>query len=71
MNRYVTVKDMAKQWDVSERQVQVWCKSDRIEGVIVFAGAWAIPANAKKPTRTVKQKPGRKTKSSEVQSHEQ
>lgn len=60
MNGYVTVKDMAKQWDASERQVQVWCKAGKIGGVIRFAGAWAIPADAKKPTRTINEKPGHK-----------
>ena len=70
MNGYKPVKDMAKDWDVSERIVQLWCKQGRIDGVIQFGGAWAIPTNAKKPTRTVNQKPGRKTKTSEGQKHE-
>ena len=60
MNGYVTVRGMANRWDVSERQVQVWCKSGKIEGVVLFGKSWAIPENAKKPTRTVKVKPGRK-----------
>ena len=62
MNGYKTVKDMALEWDVSERIIQLWCKQSRIDGVIQFGGVWAIPANAKKPTRTVNQKPGRKPK---------
>ena len=62
MNGYATVKEMAEQWDVSGRLVQVWCKEGKIEGAIRFAGAWAIPYDTKKPTRTVNQKPGRKPK---------
>ena len=70
MNGYATVKEMAKKWDVSERIVQLWCKSGMIDGAIMFAASWAIPADAKKPTRTVNQKPGRKPKSKEGQPHE-
>jgi hypothetical protein len=62
---YATVKEKAAEWNVSGRIVQLWCKMDMIDGAIRFAGAWAIPADAKKPTRTVNQKPGRKPKTSE------
>ena len=65
MNGYSTVKDMAQVWDVSERQVQVWCKAGMIDGVIRFGGVWAIPTETKKPTRTVNQKPGRRPKTNE------
>ena len=61
MNGYVTVKDMAKRWNVSERQVQVWCKSGRVDGVLQFGRSWALPDATEKPTRTVRMKPGRKT----------
>jgi hypothetical protein len=53
---------MAAQWNVSLRQVQVLCKDGRIEGASKFGDSWAIPANAQKPTRTRKLKPGRKPK---------
>ena len=36
MNGYATVKDMAKTWDVSERIVQLWCKTEMIDGAIRF-----------------------------------
>jgi len=62
MNGFSTVKEMARIWDVSERQVQFWCKAGMIDGAAMFAASWAIPSDAKKPTRTAKQKPGRKTK---------
>ena len=65
MNGYETAKDMAERWNVSGRIVQLWCKEGRIDGAIRFAGAWAIPVSAKKPTRTVNEKPGRKPKLSE------
>lgn len=62
MNGYMTAKDKAKQWNVSERMVQMWCKDKVINGVTQFGSVWAIPEDAVKPTRTVKMKPGRRTK---------
>ena len=67
MNDYYEAEDVAKLWDISIRQVQYLCKHGRIEGVIKFGKVWAIPKSAKKPTRTGKLKPGRKTKISEVE----
>jgi len=63
MTGYVKPDDLAKLWDISTRQVQYLCKHGRIEGVIKFGNTWAIPENAKKPTRTGKYKPGRIVKS--------
>jgi len=57
---YMTAKEKAKQWGVSDRMVQVWCGENMIDGVVKFGHAWAIPKDAKKPTRTGKLKPGRK-----------
>ena len=62
MNGYVTVRDMAARWIVSERQVQIWCKSGKIEGVVLFGKSWAIPESTEKSTRTINEKPGRKPK---------
>jgi len=68
---YVRVEDVAEKWDVSPRQVQRLCNGGYIEGAIKFGTTWAIPKDAQKPTRTGKLKPGRKTKTSEVEQHEQ
>ena len=62
MNGYISVKEAAARWDISERQVQTLCETDRISGVTKFVGRWAIPEDTKKPTRTGKEKPGRKPK---------
>ena len=64
---YIKAEEAAKRWDVSLRQVQRMCDEGRIEGAEKFGKSWAIPANAPKPTRTGKLKPGRKTKSNEVE----
>ena len=64
---YVQAEEIAKRWDISMRQVQRLCIEGRIEGAVKFGNTWAIPEGAKKPTRTRKLKPGRKTKISEGQ----
>jgi hypothetical protein len=62
MNGYISVKDAAKQWGVTARQVQRMCITGKIAGLIRFTNAWAIPADTEKPTRTGKFKPGPKPK---------
>ena len=59
---YVQADEIAKLWNVSMRQVQTLCKEGRIDGAVKFGNTWAIPENAPKPTRTGKEKPGRKPK---------
>ena len=66
MNGYISVRDAAAQWDITERQVQKLCAEGRIKGITRFSNAWAIPEDAEKPTRTGKLKPGRKPKTSEI-----
>ena len=62
MNGYLQAEYIAKKWNISLRQVQFLCKIGKVEGATKFANAWAIPEDAKKPTRTGSQKPGRKPK---------
>jgi hypothetical protein len=66
MNGYISVRDAAMRWDITERQVQKLCVTGRIEGATRFANAWAIPEDIPKPTRTAKIKPGPKPKTSGV-----
>ena len=47
---YLTVREAARKWKVSERLAQQYCTDGRIEGARKFGGAWAIPADARKPT---------------------
>ena len=49
MFEYMAVKEAAKKWGISERRIQKLCEDKRIDGVVRFGHAWAIPANAKKP----------------------
>lgn len=55
---YITAKEAAIKWGISERRVQVLCEQDRIEGAQRLGKAWAIPKNAQKPldARVTKQK---------------
>ena len=39
---YITAKEAAQKWDVSERRVQLLCAQDRIVGVQRLGKAWAI-----------------------------
>lgn len=41
---------MPKKWGLTSRTVQILCSEGRIEGVTKFGKAWAIPADAEKPT---------------------
>lgn len=50
MEGYITVQEAAEKWGVSERQVQILCKENRIEGASRMSRIWIIPENAVKPT---------------------
>ena len=47
---YVTAREAARKWNISVRLVQQFCVDGRIEGARKFSGAWAIPADAQKPS---------------------
>ena len=46
---YITAKEAATKWGISERRVQVLCEQERIKGVQRLGKAWAIPKDAEKP----------------------
>lgn len=46
---YMTVREVAKLWEISERQVQKLCKADRIKGAVYLSRIWLIPKDTKKP----------------------
>lgn len=49
MNGYITVQEAATKWNVTDRQVQLWCKADKISGAIMLSRIWIIPENAQRP----------------------
>lgn len=46
---YITVREAAEKWGITERWVQKLCEENRIEGAVRFSRIWMIPKNAKKP----------------------
>ena len=54
--RYLSVAEIAKKWDVSERSVRNYCANGRIPGAFLTRKMWNIPENAPKPERSNKKK---------------
>ena len=48
---YLSVSQMAKQWNMSERGVRKYCAENKIPGVFLTGKTWNIPENAEKPAR--------------------
>ena len=46
---FMTVKETATKWGLSERRLQTICNEGMIPGVIKFGRSWAIPVNAQIP----------------------
>ena len=47
---YITAREAAAKWKVSQRRVQRLCEQSRIPGVLRFGTSWMIPREANKPT---------------------
>lgn len=48
---YLSVVEIAKKWQVSERTVRNYCAEGKIEGAFLTGKTWNIPADAEKPKR--------------------
>jgi len=59
--QYLSVTEMAKKWNVSERSVRNYCAQGRVIGAFLTGKTWNIPENAKKPERANKRKEQPKT----------
>ena len=46
---YLSVADMAKKWNISDRSVRNYCAQGRVEGAVIKGKTWHIPEDAKKP----------------------
>lgn len=46
---YITAKEIAKKWNISERRVRTLASDGRIDGAIKEGNIWKIPIDAKKP----------------------
>ena len=54
--QYLSVAEMAKKWDISERSVRNYCTHERVPGAFLTGKTWNIPENAEKPERSNKKK---------------
>ena len=46
---YLTVKEIAAQWEVSVTSVSRYCAEEKIPGAKKEKGKWLIPSDAQKP----------------------
>ena len=46
---FMTVKEAAAKWGLSERRLQTICSEGMVPGVIKFGKAWASPVAAESP----------------------
>jgi len=51
MKEYMSVKETAKKWRISDRRVQVLCATGRIPGAFKCSSVWLIPKNSSKPEK--------------------
>ena len=53
---YISTKEAAEKWNISQRRVAILCSEERIPGAMMVGNMWIIPANAEKPIdkRTVR-----------------
>lgn len=56
MLSYMSAKEAAEKWNISQRRVSVLCSEQRIEGAMMVGNMWIIPSTAEKPIdkRTVR-----------------
>lgn len=63
MNGYMTTQAVAEKWGITNRQVQILCKENRVVGATRMSRIWVIPEKAEKPTcdkrrNSVNEQPG-------------
>lgn len=47
---FLSISQLANEWGVSSRRIQVLCVEGRIKGAKKVGYSWVIPANAEKPS---------------------
>lgn len=60
INDLKTPEDLAQEWGLTSRRIQIMCKEGRIPGAVKKGNQWLIPGNVRRPAH---KKPGRKAKS--------
>ena len=54
MMKYLSVFEIAKKWNISERSVRNYCSNGRVEGAFLNGKTWNIPEDSKKRERIKK-----------------
>ena len=49
MLSYISAKEAAEKWNISQRRVATLCSEERISGAMMVGNMWIIPVNAEKP----------------------
>lgn len=49
MLQYITAREAAEKWNISQRRVSILCAENRIPNVAMLGNMWIIPRNAEKP----------------------
>ena len=47
---WISVRQAADKWGITDRRVQALCKNGQIDGVMRLGRAWLIPKDTPKPT---------------------
>ncbi|MBR2387946.1 MAG: Dam family site-specific DNA-(adenine-N6)-methyltransferase [Clostridia bacterium] len=56
MLQYITAKEAAEKWNISQRRVSILCAENRIPDVAMLGNMWIIPRNSEKPDDARKSK---------------
>lgn len=51
---YISVEDVSKKWQMSERSVRNYCAQGRVVGALLEGKQWKIPSDAQKPARKIR-----------------
>ena len=49
MIQYMSAREAAEKWKISQRRVSILCAENRIPDVAMLGNMWIIPRNAEKP----------------------
>lgn len=49
MLSFISAKEAAEKWNISQRRVSVLCSENRIDGAMMVGNMWIIPSTAEKP----------------------
>ena len=62
MLSFISAKEAAEKWDISQRRVAILCSENRIDGAMMVGNMWIIPSSAEKPVdkRTVRYEKSKK-----------